>query len=248
MQGHKEFSVTAISLRYYDLGESDKIFVLFSKEQGIVKAVAKGIKKTKSKFSGFLDLLNVNQLIIRESKNMGTITQCESIKVFPKLRLDYDKLIYSLFLGELITLFIHEGEISEDIFDLLIDTLNLIQNSENTLLYTIWFEIQFLTLLGYQSNLEHCDICQEKIQEKNYKLGLSLNTGSIICNSCLKIASNYKIINDEIKNILINLKIIDISNLQDVTANEKLLEKIQEIFKEYFTNLSERKIKTLSII
>lgn len=248
MQGHKEFSVTAISLRYYDLGEADKIFVLFSKEQGLVKAVAKGIKKAKSKLSGHLDLLNVNNLIIREGKNMGTITQCETIKVFPKLRLDYDKLIYSLFMGELITLFIHEGEISEDIFDLLINTLDLLQNAENTLIYTIWFEIHFLTLLGYQSNMSACDICQETIPEKNYKLGFSLNTGSVVCSNCLKISSNYKIIDDDIRNILKNLKVLDISNLTSVTADDNLLQKIQTIFKEYFSNLSERKIKTLSII
>ena len=53
-------------------------------------------------------LLNINELIIREGKNMGTITECETQKVFPKLRLDYDKLIYSLFLGELITLFLND--------------------------------------------------------------------------------------------------------------------------------------------
>ncbi|MFN8578065.1 MAG: hypothetical protein U0354_14595 [Candidatus Sericytochromatia bacterium] len=60
--------------------------------------------------------------------------------------------------------------------------------------------------------------------------------------------SNYKIINDNIRNILINLKILDINSLEDVTAENNLLERIQTIFKEYLSNLSERKIKTLSII
>lgn len=248
MQGHKEFPVTAISLKYYDLAEADKIIVLFTRERGIVRAVAKGLKKAKSKFAGRLDLLNVNELIIREGKNMGTITQCETVQVFPKLRLDYDRLIYSLFMGELITLFISEGEISEDIFELLIDTLQNIQNADNPLLYSIWFEIQFLTLLGYQSNLTECDICGITIPEKNYKLGFSLNTGSVICDMCMKIANNYKIINDDIRNILKNLKLIDVSNLEEVTADKFLLEKIQLILKEYFSMLSERKIKTLSII
>ena len=247
MQGYKEFAINAISLKYYNLAESDKIFVLFSKEQGLVRAVAKGIKKANSKFGGRLDLLNVNELIVREGKNMGTITQCETTKVFPKLRLDYDKLIYALFLGELITLFISEGEVSEDIFDLLIDTLELLEKTDNPILYTIWFEIHFLTLLGYQVNLTECDICRETIPEKNYRLGLSLNNCSVICQDCLKITSNYKIINDDIKNILKNLRVLDVINLEDVTANNELLEKIQAIFKEYFSNLSERKIKTLSI-
>lgn len=248
MQGYKEFAATAISLRSYDFSEADKILVLFSKERGIIRAVAKGIKKNKSKFSGRLELLNVNELIIREGKNMGTITQCETQTVFPKLRLDYDKLIYSLFIGELITLFMNDGEVSEEIFDLIIDTLTIIEKTENPLLYTIWFEVQFLALLGYQSNLTECSICSENIPDMNFKLGLSLTTGSIICDQCLKITQNYKIINDSIRNILINLKVLDIDDLEVVTAEYHLLDKIQNILKEYFSNLSERKIKTLSVI
>lgn len=248
MQGYKEFSATAISLKSYDLSEADKIYVLFSKEKGIIRAVAKGIKKPKSKFSGRLELLNVNDLIIREGKNMGTITQCENKMIFPGLRLDYDRLIYSLFIGELITLFMSDGEVSEEIFDLVIDTLKTLEKSENSLLYTIWFEVQLLALLGYQSNLSECNICGESIPDLNYKLGFSLTTGSIICDQCLKITQNYKIINDNIRNILINLKVLDITDLENVTAEHHLLDKIQNIFKEYFSNLSERKIKTLSVI
>lgn len=248
MQGYKEFATTAITLKSYNLSESDKILLLFTKEKGFIRAVAKGIKKSKSKFAGRLELLNVNELIIREGKNMGTITECETQKVFPKLRLDYDKLIYSLFLGELVTLFISEGEISEDIYDLLIDTLETMEKTDNPLLYTIWFEVQLLTLLGYQSNLAECNICAQEVKDINLRLGFSLNTGSIICDRCLKITSNYKIINDNIRNILLNLKILDISSLENVTAENNLLERIQSIFKEYLSNLSERKIKTLSII
>lgn len=248
MQGYKEFAVTAITLKTYNLSESDKILLLFTKEKGVIRAVAKGIKKAKSKFAGRLELLNVNELIIREGKNMGTITECETQKVFPKLRLDYDKLIYSLFLGELITLFISDGEISEEIYELLVDTLEIMEKTNNPILYTIWFEVQLLALLGYQSNLSECNICADEIPDINLRLGFSLSTGSIICGKCLKMTSNYKIINDNIRNILINLKILDINSLEDVTAENNLLERIQTIFKEYLSNLSERKIKTLSII
>jgi len=248
MQGYKEFAVTAITLKSYNLSESDKIFLLFTKEKGLIRSVAKGIKKPKSKFSGRLELLNINELIIREGKNMGTITECETQKVFPKLRLDYDKLIYSLFLGELITLFLNDGEVSEEIFDLLLDTLEIMEKTNNPLLYTIWFEVQFLAISGYQSNLSECNICATEISDLNYRLGFSLNTGSVICEKCLKITSNYKIINDNIRNILTNLKILDISSLEDVTADASLLDKIQIMFKEYLSNLSERKIKTLTLI
>jgi DNA repair protein RecO (recombination protein O) len=247
MLARKEFKTTAITLKTFDLGEADKILSLFSKEHGIIKAVAKGIKKTTSKFGGSLDLLNVNELVIMHGRNLDTIVQCDNFKSFPLLRLDYDKLIYSLFLGELIMLFSNEGEPVQEIFDLLVYTLDVMQYSDNPLWYTIWFEMHLLTILGYQSNLISCDLCQEKIPEKNNKLGFSLITGSVICGNCLGLTGNYKLITDEIRNILIKLKTFDFEKLTGQIPDERVLIKTQDILKEYFSNLSERKIKTLSV-
>lgn len=247
MQANKEFKTTAITLKTFDLGEADRILSLFSKEHGIIKAVAKGVKKANSKFGGSLDLLNVNELVIRHGRNLGTIVQCDSYKNFPLLRLDYDRLIYSLFLGELILLFSNEGEPVQEVFDLLLYTLDIMQYSESPLWYTIWFEMHLLTILGYQANLFSCDLCQEKIQDINNKLGFSLITGSVICENCLRLTGNYKLINDEIRNILIKLKTFDVEKLTGTAPNEKVLIRTQDILKEYFSNLSERKIKTLSV-
>ena len=247
MLGNKEFKATAITLKSFELGEADRILSLFSREFGIIKAVAKGLKKANSKFGGRLDLLNVNELVIRKGKGLDTIVHCESEKNFPLLRLDYDKLIYSLFLGELILLFSNEGEPIEEVFDLMVYTLDIMQYSESPLWHTIWFEMHLLTILGYQANLVRCDICQREIPDKNDRLGFSLLTGSVICDLCLRSTSNYKLISDEIRDILLKLKTFDFEKLSGLTPDEKVLKRTQDILKEYFSNLSERKIKTLSV-
>ncbi len=247
MQGNKEFSATAITLKTFEFGDYDKIYSFFSKEFGIVKALAKGIKKSNNKFGGRLDVLNVNELIIRKGRNLGTITDCETYKNFPLLRLDYDKLVYSLYIAELILIFCHEDEPAEELFNLLLFTLENIEKTDNTLIQTLWFQVHFLDLLGYQPNFTNCDICLEDILELNKRLGLSLNTGSVICESCLKKTHNYKLIDDEILKILKILKEYDLVQLEKFKPDIFSLEKIQEILKEYFSKLSERKIKTLSV-
>lgn len=248
MAANKVFPVTTITLRAYDLGESDKILVLFSREKGVLRAVAKGIKKTTCKFGGRLDSLNVNELLLREGRNLNTISQCETIKIFPHLRLDYDKLIYSLFLGELVLLLTNEEEPVEEVFDLLIYTLETMQFTHNPLMHTIWFEMHLLTILGYKANLTSCDICQEEVPSRNEKLGFSLNTGSLICQNCLRSTSSYRIISDELRNTLKKLKTSGLEGISDFVPSEKILLKIQETLKEYLNNLSERKIKTLSVL
>lgn len=243
----KTFSTKAISLKSFDYGESDKIIFLFSRDYGIIRAIAKGVKKSNSKFSGYLDLLNSNEVLIRKGSSLNTIIQCDTFKNFPLLRTDYDKLIYSLYIGELILLFINEDERSEESFDFLLYTLESMQYSDNPLLHTIWFEMHLLSMLGYQSNLDYCDNCLKEITNSE-RIAFSLHSGSVICSRCIDIISDYRFINQDNRALLKRLKTFELSHINDYPAEAQELLKIQSILKEYFSNISERKIKTLSVL
>jgi len=249
MSFNKSIQTIAIVLKSFDFGESDKIFTLLSKDNGLIKSVAKGIKKTNSQFTGMLDLLNVNELVIREGKgNLGLIIQCENYKTYPKLRLDYDKLIYSLYLGELVILF-PDNHSSEDIFNLLTTTLELIEDSSLPIIFVICFEIQFLKILGYQPNFTMCDICQCDLSDNKEKIAFSFKAGSVICNKCLSWVKDYKIISNKTIYILENLNSLDKNKMEKISNFEiDVLETAQNLLKEYLSYLSEKRIKTLSII
>ncbi|MFN8673645.1 MAG: DNA repair protein RecO [Candidatus Sericytochromatia bacterium] len=264
----QEFEATGITLKYYNFNDFDRIIHLFTKEYGIVQAIAKGVRNPKRKLLGNTDLLNINRYVLKKGKSLNSILQCESIKYFPFINLDYDKLIYSLFLGELILLFIHEGDDHSKIFNLLVYTLEKIETSEHPIIETLWFQINFLKQIGYEQDFYCCNRCNKKllyslntlkVAEKqedynnnsnnldflknNKKLGFSFNTGGIICNDCLIDSSNYKIINQEMLNLLI--KIIEFENIEFLNNENELLKKLQDIFKEYLSILSDKKIKSL---
>lgn len=248
MQKGKEISITAFTLKSFDFGDYDKILALFSKEAGIVRVLAKGIKKPTAKLGGRLELLNSNKLVIRQGSNLGTVLQCETYKNFPLLRTDYDKLIYSLYLGELVLLFSHEGEPSEAIFDLLVKTFSSIEKSKQPLTQIIWFQMRLLSIMGYHQNLESCEFCHNELEDLNQRLGFSLMTGSIICPNCLKSSYDYKLIDDNFLKLLKIIRVLEVENTDDFDLPEDILNKIQDTIKEYLSRLSERKIKTLSIL
>ena len=64
----QNFTTNAINLKSYNLSETDKIVVMYSKENGIIKGVAKGVKKTTSKLGGRMDMLIANKLLMRKAK------------------------------------------------------------------------------------------------------------------------------------------------------------------------------------
>lgn len=244
MQSDQDFKATGITLKQKDFKDFDKIVHIFTREYGLVQAIAKGIKKTNKNFTGNIDLLNISDFVIKKGKGLNNILQCENIKHFPLIRLDYDKLIYSLFLGELILLLTHDNDDNKSIFDLLVYTLEKIEKSEVPIVETIWFQINLLRIIGYEQDFFYCTTCDKEIVFEDKKLGFSLNTGGIICNSCIQYSFNYKIIlEDTLKTI------IQINNLEeDNKYSEETLNKIQSLFKEYFSILSEKKIKTLTTL
>ena len=75
-----------IVLRSYPFGEADRIVVLLSPNHGKIRAVAKGVRKTKSRFGGRLEQFTQVDLVLYEGRNLATVTQAAPIDAFPKLR------------------------------------------------------------------------------------------------------------------------------------------------------------------
>ena len=93
--------VDAINLKSYNLSESDKIVVMYSKEHGLMRGVAKGVKKTKSSLGARMDSLMANKIMLYKGKKMDTICQAETLNSFQKTRQDLDKLVYSSYISEI---------------------------------------------------------------------------------------------------------------------------------------------------
>ena len=67
------YVTNAINLKSYNLNDADKIIVLFSKEKGLLKGVAKGLKKPTSKLGARMDSLVANNLMMIKGKSMDKI-------------------------------------------------------------------------------------------------------------------------------------------------------------------------------
>ena len=137
----------AINLKSYNLNDADKIMVMFSKDNGLIKGVAKGIKKPKSKLGARMDLLVANSLQLLKGRSMDTIIQAQTLNNFRKTREDIDKLMYSSYISELV-MNLGEGSesASEEIYDLLYKALNRISDSvtkKDALIAVIKFQLKF---------------------------------------------------------------------------------------------------------
>lgn len=189
------YSATGINVGSINLGEQDKLLTIYTKELGLIKAVAKGARKPGSKIGGKAQLLCVNNLQLSKGKSLDIISQAESIETFGSLRNDLTSLYTALYFAELTAMFASGLEEDAAIyFDFLISMIErLNKRSDETKQECNWirlcFELGLLKLLGLKPELNYCVNCRNSLSE--YSLGKFNHTlGGIICNSCL--STTYK--------------------------------------------------------
>jgi DNA repair protein RecO (recombination protein O) len=179
------YSLTAINVGSFALGESDRIITLFSAERGLVRAVAKGARKPGTKIAGRADLLNVNKLMLAKGRSLDIIVQAEQIESFPKLRQDLFRLAYGLYYAELTAQFGQGLEDEAEIFlGYLCQAIGLQAEAKGEpALLCLDFELKLLELLGYKPELDFCVDCRRALTNPSIAV-FDHDLGGILCQSC----------------------------------------------------------------
>ena len=150
----------AIVLRTHKLGEADRIVVLFTTGRGKVRAVAKGIRKTKSRFGGRLEPPNRVSLLLYEGRELDVVTQAETVEYHPALRADLDRLTDAIAMIEAVDQVTQEGEANPALYRMLAGALRtLAQDDQRSPLLVAAFYWKLLALEGVAPVLDCCVRC-----------------------------------------------------------------------------------------
>ncbi len=249
------FTTDAINIKSYPLSENDNIVVMFSKEKGLIKGVAKGVKKPKSKLGARMQALVANKLMLNTGKSLDVIKEAQAINPFNKLRHNLDKLNYSIYLTEIIGNFCRENteenpEINSKIYELFYKSLENISNAEDfthTLLAVLKFQLKFMREIGLGIELGHCLKCSSKINDTAY---FSIQNGGVICGDCHGDSSYSIKIHHKIKDFLCEIleQNIDTPTKYDSLVNEKVVNGCFNLLRKYIDTQTGRECKALKVL
>ncbi|MBU0579626.1 MAG: DNA repair protein RecO [Candidatus Margulisbacteria bacterium] len=147
------YKVESINIKSFNLGEADKIITLYSKEQGKIRAVAKGSRRIKSRFGGRLELFVQNQLLLAEGKQLDQISQAETINSFYTLREKMETLTTGSYFVWLIDKATEEKHPNVKLYELLLDSLISLQQAKNIADIRKNFQRRFLEIEGIMPNI-----------------------------------------------------------------------------------------------
>jgi len=173
----------AVVLRTYKLGEADRIVVLLGLTNGKVRAVAKGARKTGSRFGARLEPgAHVQVQLYKGRGDLDTVTQVEHVEAFKNIRSDLSRMARSASLLEAVDQVAQERESVPRLFNMLVGALRVIEDRDPPLI-TAAFYLKLLSLEGVAPELDRCVSCGEPADTGESVL-LALEAGGVHCRSC----------------------------------------------------------------
>lgn len=231
----------AIVLRSRNYKEADQLITFYTRKYGKITAIAKGVKKPKSKLRGAVQVFSHSNLSLFFGRNLGTITQGESINTFLELRSDFTRMSYASYIAELIDSVIPESQNDEEIFRLLLEGQYLLSFAD-PLFTTHLIEARLLAHLGYQPQLDFCVECGEKIKNDFFFVPI---LGGAICSKCKKNSLHAALkISGEAKSVLMRLVDMDILKVTRIKISESASREIDKLLDTYITHILGKKLKS----
>jgi len=125
------YRTQAIVLGHIEYGEADRIIKLFTAEKGKITAIAKGVRKIRSRKAGHLEPFTRTNLFLAKGRNLDIITQAETLDSFIGLREDLQRLALASYVVEVVDRFTYEEGQNIGIFRLLANTLSRLETHPN---------------------------------------------------------------------------------------------------------------------
>ncbi len=181
------YTTTGISLKTFPLGEADRIITILTPDQGLIRAVASGARKSKSSLSARTDLFVVNEWLLspgrRQGESLERVQQVASVQTFNRLRTSFSKLTIAQYWAELVLQHALVNHAQETLYLMLIEHLQRLDRADRD---REWAELaqgifHLLAIVGIAPQVQQCYRCQSQLASATEVL---FSTSGLLCEAC----------------------------------------------------------------
>lgn len=232
----KIISVKGIVVSTAPFKETSKIINIFTENIGIIGCVSKGCKSLKSKLRLPSEKFAYGTFhLYYNEKGLSTLIEGDIENYFLNIKSDILKVSYLSYICELAVHVYKESENSE-VYKLMENAILKIEDGFNPMIITNILELQYLSYIGINLNLDECVRCgSSKV------VTLSLARGGYICSNCRE---NEPIIDEKVLKLMRLYYYVDISKISTLDIDENTSKTINYILCEYYDEYSGVRLKS----
>lgn len=226
--------IEGIITKEQNYSESSKILQIFTKDLGLISVISKGCKKPKSPLhEGSNTLIYATFDISYKENGLSTLIGIDIKDSYKNIRMDYKDLakkMYAFTIVDITMQVLPDKEIDDDekkeIYDILISTLNKINEGINPRVLLSIVMLKYLNFLGVLPNLDSCAFCGS-----NYNIvTMDARSFGFVCGECY---TNEKMVNEKSLKLLRMLYYVDINKIKQLDVGEEL-EDVEEFIDNYY--------------
>lgn len=170
---------TGVVLRTYKLGEADRIVVLLTEEHGKVRAVAKGVRKTTSKFGARLEPMSHVKLLLAQGRELDIVSQVEAVDTLAPLVVDLDHMTAGMAVLEAVDQMALDREPVPHLYRMLVGVLRTIAERSGPLVVPAFYW-KLLAFDGVRPEIDACVRCGEA----GPLVAFDVDQGGTLCRAC----------------------------------------------------------------
>lgn len=185
-----EYKYTAIILNKRNVGETDRIYTMYSLEGGKIKSVAKGVRKPQAKLAASLESITLADVTIVRRRGLGKITGSIVENNFTVIKKDEQALLNVFAVFHLFDKLVDFENPDQGVFELLQKYLESMEKSvgigdeQKYLIFRYGFMVKLLDALGYAIGVDLCVSCGGRLSQSEIRF--SSKQGGVLCEQCAK--------------------------------------------------------------
>ena len=231
-----------VVLRHNDWGEADRLLVLYSREAGKLRAVAKGVRKLKSRKAGHLEPFTRVKLLLAHGREFWIVTQAETVDAYLPVREDLVRTAYAAYVIELLDRSTYEEGENRALYQLLVDTLGRVSTLPDPFPAVRYYEIRLLDLLGFRPDLQQCARCGEAIKPEDQFFDVTL--GGVLCPRCGPGVATARPISMHALRFLRHYQRSTFQEASRLEATPGVRREVESLLNHYLTYWLERRLNT----
>lgn len=170
---------TGIVLRTHKFGEADRVVVMLTRDHGKVRAVARGVRKTKSSIGARLEPMSHVDVSLRTGRELDTVGEVRLVESLPNVRGDLARVQQGLSMVEAVDKMTPDREPVPVLFEMLVRGLRTLESDPSPLVLGAFF-LRLLATEGHAPNLDQCVRCGAS----EARFAFDLDDGGLVCPAC----------------------------------------------------------------
>lgn len=244
----RTYTTEGFVIRLADLGEADRIVTIFTKDIGKVRAVAKGIRRPKSRMSGHLELLYQVSVSAAYGRSLDVITEADTLNIHGVLSENLERLSHAVYMCELLDSFSAERSHNYQLYRLTTSAFGWLESTDDPWLLVRYFETQLLDLSGFKPELRSCVECRVDLQPGDHVF--DVGSGGVLCPECRFLRYDFllplKLNSMKVFRLLQKEK--DFSRMTSLRTSAPVRSEIERVLREHLRYVLERRLKSVEFL